>query len=258
MFNLYQIIQGAQGGQAIGNLAQQFGLSPDQADAAVKSLIPALSTGFMTKAAQPGGYGEILGAMGDDQHRQAYADPATAQDPSTQQKGSDIVGSIFGNSAIINQVAEQASRFTGIPAATLEQMLPVIASMAIGGVATTMHNQGMGGLLGQLAGMAEQGGFGKILGQFTGGAQPAGQSDGQPQAGGLGGMFGSILGSFLGGQPGAGQAGATPNAAGMPPAMQAGMDALSKMFQSGVQPVPGQTAGGDLGDQINAILRGKG
>jgi hypothetical protein len=260
VFNLYQIIQGAQGGQAIDNLAQQFGLSPEQADAAVKSLIPALSTGFMTKAAQPGGYGEILGAMGDDQHRQAYADPATAQDPSTQQKGGDIVGSIFGNSAIINQVAEQASRFTGIPAATLEQMLPVIASMAIGGVATTMHNQGMGGLLGQLATMAQQGGFGNILGQFTGGAQPAGAPGGQPQGGGIGGMFGSILGSFLGGagQPGADQAGATPGAAGMPPAMQAGMDALSKMFQPGVQPMPGQTAGGDLGDQISSILRGKG
>ena len=257
MFNLYQIIQGAQGGQAIDNLAQQFGLSSEQADAAVKSLIPALSTGFMTKAAQPGGYGEILGAMGDDQHRQAYADPATAQDPSIQQKGGDVVSSIFGNSAIINQVAEQASRFTGIPAATLVQMLPVIASMVVGGVATTMHNQGMGGLLGQLATMAEQGGFGNILGQFTGGAQPAG-TPGAAQGGGLGGMFGSILGSFLGGagQPGAGQ---TPGAApaGMPPAMQAGMDALSKMFQPGVQPLPGQTPGGDLGDQISSILGGR-
>jgi hypothetical protein len=254
MFNLYQIIQGAQGGQAIDNLAQQFGLSSEQADAAVKSLIPALSTGFMTKAAQPGGYGEILGAMGDDQHRQAYADPNTAQDPSTQEKGGNIVGSIFGNSAIINQVAEQASRYTGIPAATLEQMLPVIASMVIGGVATTMHNQGMGGLLGQLAGMAEQGGFGNILGQFTG-AQP-GATPGAPAGGGLGGMFGSILGSFLGG---ATQPGATPGAAptGMPPAMQAGMDALSKMFQPGVQPLPGQAADGDLGDQISSILGGK-
>jgi hypothetical protein len=251
MFNLYQIIQGAQGCQAIDNLAQQFGLSSDQADSAVKSLIPALSTAFMTKAAQPGGYGEILGAMGDDQHKQAYADPSTAQDPSTQQKGGDIVSSIFGNSAIINQVAEQASRYTGIPAATLEQMLPVIASMVIGGVATTMHNQGMGGILGQLAGMAEQGGLGNILGQFMGGAQAGGAAS-APAGGGLGGMFGSILGGLMGGQP---AAGAAPG--GMPPAMQAGMDALNKMFQPGVQPLPGQTPSGDLGDQISSILDGK-
>ncbi len=209
MFNLYQIIQGAQGGQAINNLAQQFGLSKDQADAAVKSLIPALSTGFMTKGATPGGYGEILGAMGDDQHRQAYADPNVAQDPTTQQKGGNILGSIFGNSGITNQVAEQASRYTGIPAATLVQMLPVIASMVVGGVTTTMHNQGMGGMLGQLATMAEQGGLGSIFGQFAGGASPAGAPAGsQPAGGGLGGMFGSILGSVFGGG-----AQATPGAA---------------------------------------------
>ena len=259
MFNLYQIIQGAQGGQAIDNLAQQFGLSSEQADAAVKSLIPALSTGFMTKAAQPGGTGEILGTMTDDQHKQAYADPNAAQDPTTQQKGGDILGSIFGNSAIIGQVAEQASRYTGIPAATLAQMLPVIASMVIGGVATTMHNQGMGGLLGQLASMAEQGGLGGILGQFTGAGSTASTTGGQAAGagGGLGGMFGSILGSFLGGAGAQPEApGATPGA--VPPAMQAGMDALSKMFQPGVAPLPGQAPGGDLGDQISSILGGKG
>ncbi len=262
MFNLYQIVQGAQGGQAIDNLAQQFGLSREQADAAVKSLIPAISTGFMTKGATPGGYGEILGAMGDDQHRQAYADPSAAQDSSTQQKGSDVLGSIFGNSAIINQVAEQASRFTGIPAATLVQMLPVIASMVVGGVTTAMHNQGMGGLLGQLAGMMQQGGLGGLFGQLAGGSAQSGTTQaGNPgAAGGFGGMFGSILNSvFAGaGQSGAGQPGTAAGApAGMPPGMQAGMDALSKMFQPGVQPLPGQTPDGELGDQISSILGGK-
>jgi hypothetical protein len=262
MFNLYQIMQDAQGGQAINNLAQQFGLTPEQADAAVKSLIPALSTGFVTKAAQPGGYGEILGTMGDDQHRQAYADPAAAQDPDVQQKGGDIVSSIFGNSGIANQIAEQASRYTGIPAATLLQMLPVIASMIVGGVATTMHNQGMGGMLGQLISMAQQGGFGSIFGQFTGGAQqpgggqPNAPQTGSPQAdgGGLGGIFGNILNSVLGGA-GQGQAGGA--GGGVPPMMQAGMDALNKMFQPGVQPPPGHTPDGDLGAEIGSILGGK-
>ncbi len=250
MFNLYQIIQGAQGGQAIDNLAAQFGLSSEQADSAVKSLVPALSSAFMAKAAQPGGYGAILGAMTDDHHKQAYADPDTAQAPETQHKGGDILTNIFGNDAIIQQVAEQASRFTGIPSATLVAMLPVIASMVIGGVATTMHNQGMGGLLGQLAGMAEQGGLGGILGQFTG-AQP-----GAAAPGGLGGLFGGILGGILGGGAPAGAApGGAPGA--VPPAMQAGLDALTKMFQPGVQPARGQAPDGDLADEIGSIFGGK-
>ena len=241
MFNLYQIIQGAQGGQAIDNLARQFGLSRDQADAAVKSLIPALSTGFMTKGATPGGYGDILGAMGDDHHRQAYADAGVAQDPATQQKGGEVLGSLFG-SGIANQVAEQASRFTGIPAATLVQMLPVIASMVIGGVTTAMHNQGMGGLLGQLATMAQQGGLGSIFGQFAGAGPAAGTAPaGGPAGNGLGGIFGSILGSVFGGAaPGAGTAaGGVPPAAlrkrsRRPRAMSAESLASSRCFSPGV------------------------
>ena len=253
MFNLYQIVTGAQGGQAIDNLAQQFGLSHEQADSAVKALVPALSTAFMTKAAQPGGMQQLAGAMTDDQHKQAYADPTVAQDPTTQQKGGAVAGDIFGNNAIVQQVLQQASAYTHIPVATLEQMLPVVISMVMGGVATAMHNQGMGGLLGQLA----NSGLGSILGPF-GGGQAAGQP-GQASGGGLGGMFGSILSSVLGGgQPSTAQAGAgqaAPAQTGMPPAMQAGMEALGKMFQPGVQPHPGQM--GDLGDQISSIMGGK-
>ena len=246
MFNLYQIVTGAQGGKAIDNLAQRFGLSREQADSAVKALVPALSTAFMAKAAHPGGMQEIAGAMTDDEHKAAYADPSAAQAPTTQQKSSDVAGSIFGNSAIVQQVIQQASRFTGLPAATLEQMLPVVVSMVLGGVATAMHNQGLGGWLGQLA----NGGFGNIFGQ-------GGQAG---QAGGLGGMFGNVLGNLFGGQSGAPQPGAEPQAGavpspgsmGFPPAMQAGMEALGKMFQPGV---PGQT--GNLGEQIASILSGK-
>ena len=90
MFNLYQILVAAQGGQALDNLAARFGLSREQADGAVRALIPALSTAFMTKAMHPGGMQEIAGAMSDDQHRQAYADPGIAAAPETDQKGGDV------------------------------------------------------------------------------------------------------------------------------------------------------------------------
>ena len=132
MYNLYQMVTGAQGGQGLESLAQQFGLTRAQADSAVQSLLPALSTAFMTKAAQPGGMGEIAGAMGDDQHRQAYASADPAQQPQTQQKGDAVAGSIFGNSAILDQVVVQAARYTGLPEATLRAMLPVIVSTVLG------------------------------------------------------------------------------------------------------------------------------
>ena len=254
MFNLYQIVTGAQGGQALDNLAQQFGITRAQADSTVQALVPALSTAFLTKAAHPGGMQELASAMTDDQHKQAYADPNAAQDPATQQKSGDIVSSIFGNNAIVQQVIQQAAHYTGVPAATIQQMLPVIVSLVVGGIATVMHNQNLGGVLGQLAG-----GLGGLFGQ-------AGGVPGQAGTGGFGGMLGNILGSFLGGaHPASPQAPTQdpmgtspmggPATGGLPPAMQAGMEALGKMFQPGVAAAPGQT--GDLGDQISSILTGK-
>ena len=259
MFNLYQIVTAAQGGQGLDALASRFGLSREQADSAVKSLVPALSTAFMAKAAQPGGLSEIAGAMSDEGHRQAYADPAAAQDPGVAQKGGAVAGSIFGSSAIVGQVVAQAARYTGIPEATLERMLPVITSMVLGGVASAMHGQGLGGILGQLAG-------GGMFGQFGAGAGQAGTVPG----GSFGGMVGEIFSSMFGaaqqgqaqgpaGAPSGAPGGAAPGAGGLPPMMQAGMDALGKMFQSGVQPQPGQptAAGGNLADEIGSILNGK-
>jgi hypothetical protein len=212
MFNLYQIVQGAQGGQAITNLAQQFDLSSEEAGKAVNSLIPALSTAFLAKASQPGGYAGILAAMNDDQHKQAYAHAAGAENPVARQKGVAIVASLFGTDEITAQVAEQASRFSGVPAAKLLEILPVLASIIIGGTAAAIQNQGVGGVIGQFAGLAGA----NNPGAFTGAG------------------FGSPAGNPFAGFPNAAGPGGAPGVLPqgvMPPAMQAGWDAFTKMFQ---------------------------
>lgn len=262
MFNLYQMVTGAQGGQGLDNLARQFGLTREQTDGAVRALVPALSTAFMTKASQPGGLGAIAKAMTDDTHRQAYADPAVARDPQTEQKGGEVAGSIFGDNAIVEQVVAQAARFTGLPEATLRSMLPVIVSMVVGGVTTAMHGQGLGGMLGQLA----HGGLGGILEQFGGAATGQGAPGNTGGMGSFAGMVGNIMNSFLGGAhpanpqepvpppqagvpPGGAHPGSDP-AAGLPPIVQAGLDMFAKMFQAGVPSSPAQPA--DLGETIDA------
>src|SRR5664279_5637237 len=42
--NLNDIIQAAQGGEGVANLGAQFGLTPEQTQAAVQALMPAFST----------------------------------------------------------------------------------------------------------------------------------------------------------------------------------------------------------------------
>src|SRR5260370_13952506 len=109
MFNLNEILQNAQDGKAIENLAQRFGLSTEQAQAAVHALIPAISAGLLKKAAEPGALGSIIAALNDTTHRASFADPEALRSEDTVQKGKDALNQIFGSSHITHQIAEQAS-----------------------------------------------------------------------------------------------------------------------------------------------------
>jgi hypothetical protein len=216
MFNLYEIVQNAQNGQAIDNLAKQFNISPDEADNAVRALLPGLSTAFMQRAAEPAAFGSVLGALGDQQHAAAFIDATVARSGETTQKGAAALQHLFGSHDASAAIAQHAAGIAGLPPALIQQMAPVIASLVLGGLSKGLANQGWGGVFGQLAAVAGQGGLGSILGsllggapsaqaQPTGGAQTAnpqsnpGASGGNPLDG-LGGL-GSILGSLLGGAP---------------------------------------------------------
>lgn len=225
MFNLNDILQNAQGGQAINNLAKQFGLSPEQAQAAVQALIPALSAGLAKCATQPGALGSIISAIRDPDHQASYSSPAAAQSPTAVQKGNDALSQIFGSSHIVQQIAQQASRVTGLRADLLVQMLPVIASVVLGGLAASLHNQGLGNVLGQLASAVEQGNLGSALGSSAG----------------ITGLLSSVFGSLFGGAK-----------AGDASSLNSGLNALTQMFKSGTLPASVTQSG--LQESIGRIL----
>ena len=257
MFNLNDIIQNAQGGQAIGNLAQQFGLSPQQAQTAISSLLPGLSMGFNNVAQNPGGLGGILGQMLNGANADAFNSPNVAAN--NAQVGGDILGQLFGQGAT-GQLAQQAAQASGVSANILNQMLPVLASIVMGGMFHSMQNQGLGGVLGQLAGAVLRGG------QGMGGAMPGQQPGVQGGLGGTGmGGLGDILGKVFGGG-GMGQTAPAGIPGGLFPqtsqqpgvqgqAIQLGLDTLSKMFQHGTQVAQEHQTG--LQNIFNQMLGGK-
>jgi hypothetical protein len=219
MMNLNDIIQAAQGGQGVANLASQFGLTPEQAQAAVQAMIPAFSTGLQKTAQDPSGLGGLLSQLTGGAHQGSFSDPSQAG--AAAGVGGNVLGQIFGSPQVASQIGQQASQASGVCPQTIQQMMPIVASMLMGGLFHSMNSQGMGGVLGQLASAAAApGGPASTLGQ--GGATSP-----------TGGMFGGMLGSLLGGLMGenASQAGATSHSA----AMQAGLETLTNMFQGGVQ-----------------------
>lgn len=237
MFNLNDIMQAAQGGQGITNLAQQFGMSPAQAQAAVNSLIPALSQGLQSKLGDANGMGSIISAVSQPANQQAFNDPAAAAQ-SGLAAGSNILGSLFGSPNVTQQVAQAAASQTGLRPDVLASMLPVVASMVMGGMFKSMQNQGMGNMLGQLTNAAGgAGGMGNILGQVmnSAGGGMASAPGAAPAAGGLMGMITSLFGGLLGGGATTGAAGATLPGGLNPALVQDGISALTRMMQPGLQ-----------------------
>ncbi|MDR7033057.1 DUF937 domain-containing protein [Mesorhizobium sp. BE184] len=170
MLPLIDMLANAQNGQGIDQLARQFGLSQQQAQTAVEALMPAFSQGLKRNASDPYGVSAFMSALASGQHAKYFEDASKAFSPQGVQEGNGILGHLFGSKDLSRAVAAQASQATGLGQQTLQQMLPVIASMVMGGLFKQSTNQ-----------MQGAGGFG--------GNNPLGQiiEEMMKQSGGMGG-----------------------------------------------------------------------
>ena len=217
MVNLYEILQSAQGGQAMDNLAKQFGLSAAQTQAAVEALLPAFSMGLKRQASEPEAAPNLF-AMMTGPYAEAFEKSysAFAQQATTTQ-GNEALGALFGSKEVSRAIADQAAALSGIGSQILKAMLPALASILMGGLAKSAAAQP------QLQEI-----FGQMMGGMMGNATTAPNPQVQPNPNG-GGLLGAILGSLL--QQGAQQsAPSTPRATAQP-----GTDILGQMFETGQQ-----------------------
>jgi hypothetical protein len=216
---LNDILHSAQGGQAVANLGAQFGLAPEAAEAAVQAMIPVFSAGLTAMAANPAAIGAVLNELASGAHAASYADPS--QTAGASGLGGAVLGQVFGSPQAIDGAVRHVAQVSGVNADTIRAMLPAVASMLMGGLAHSMANQGLSGVLAQLANSAATpGGLGSTV---------------PPAAGSGGGLIGSLIGSMFGGAHGT----ANPEAA----ALAAGFATLSAMFVPGVQVAQAHQAG---------------
>jgi hypothetical protein len=157
------------------DIGRQFGLDEAQTQAAFEALAPVIAAG-MRRNATAGGLTDIIEAL-----QRGGGGSASATD-----FGNVVLGEIFGSKDVSRGVAQQLSAQSGIGAAVLKQLLPIVASIVIGQVAKKALGGGGGG-----------GGLADILGNILGGgSQPA------PRQASSGGGLGDILGEILGGGAG--------------------------------------------------------
>lgn len=145
MPSLFDMLAQAQNGSGMQALAQQYGLSMQQTQSAVEALLPAFSQGLRRNTADPYGLGAFMTAMASGQHAKYFEDATRAFSPQGINEGNGILGHLFGSKDLSRAVAGQAAQATGISQQVLQQMLPALASMMMGGLFKQTTNQLAGG-----------------------------------------------------------------------------------------------------------------
>ena len=181
MADILDVLKAAQGGAAIANLAQRFGLSPQQAERAVAVMAPELAKGFERNMLDQKGLTELTDALSSGHHMRYAEDPSHHASAEAQVDGENILGHLLGSKTGSRQLAAYGQQETGISADVLKQMLPSLATLFMGAVskqgADTL-GQAFGAVPGGLGGLEE------ILRRL-------------PQVGGAGGSGDGGLGDIL-------------------------------------------------------------
>lgn len=220
MMNLFEMMQQAQNGQAMQNLARQYGLSQQQTQAAIEALLPAFSMGLQRQTQDPYAFGSLAQMMTASPFGRIFDANGDGIPDNARSAGTDVLSQIFGSKEVSNAVAAQAAATSGVGQAVLKQMLPVIAAMVMGGLTKSMQSNGLGGILGQFSEM--------MRGQMPG-MQPAPPPQPANPANPLEAILGSLFGN--GQAPAGGQTqGGGPFGGGQMPGGQMGMDQMGGMF----------------------------
>jgi len=188
--NIVDIIQSAQGGQLIENLSNRFGLATWQTQSAVEALLPALVAALRKAAEAPESLRPVIDAANDAAHRAAFESAEDAHSQASVEGGDAIVAHLFGSASAAGEVSQLAARESGLRADVLQRLLPILVSVAAGGLGSTLERQGVGAAFGHPAEQpapaptppAPSGGWLSVLFGALFGSKPAPQPQAAPPA----------------------------------------------------------------------------
>jgi hypothetical protein len=159
------------------SMANELGVSENQAASGAEALIPAILGGFKRQAqAQPTGLeglGGMLGQLGGG----GLLDQVLAPQPTDLSRGDEVLGQIFGSRDVSRTVAQNAASQSGLDPALLKKMLPMLAMLVAGFMA---KQQGAEASL--QADAPAGGGLGDLLGGLLGGGRAPAAGSGMPGA----------------------------------------------------------------------------
>lgn len=135
MPTMQALLAQSQHGEATNLLARAYDLTPEQTEAAVAALLPAISMGLKRATATPEGLGELFDVAARQPSLYAmYDDPDAALSPAGVAAGNAVLSKLFGSPEASRAVAAQAQQLSGVGGAILEKILPVLVGMLLSGL----------------------------------------------------------------------------------------------------------------------------
>ena len=158
-------------------MARELGISESDAARGAAALTPAILGGFKKQAqSQPTGL-EGLGGLLNQLGGGSLLDNVLGPQATDVSRGNEVLGQIFGSKDVSRTVAANASSQSGLDTGVLKKMLPMVAMMIAGYMASSRG----GGATGPAA---SGGGLGELLGGLLGGGRSA-----APGGGGIASML---------------------------------------------------------------------
>ncbi len=153
--DLLKVLMESAGSGGIASLGSQFGLNQDQTTKVLGQLLPALGRGMQRNVEAASGLEGLINGLRTGNHQRYLEDPSVLQTADAVNDGNSILGHIFGSKDVSRNVAAHAESQTGISAALIKKMLPMVAAMAMGALSKQTNNGRQlqadgGGLLGSL------------------------------------------------------------------------------------------------------------
>ena len=185
---LYEVIAGAQDGQAIQNLARAANVEPERLDVAIQTALPEFSYALERNTLSRGGLADLVEALGDGHHEVILDNPAALADPRIVHDGNEILGYVLGSKDRSRAVASQAAQAAGLSDSLIRMLMPYIAQMVMGAIAKWAKG-GLGDVIQKIPG-GQTGGMGGGQGGGGGGGFPFPMPQGQPRSSNRGGGMG--------------------------------------------------------------------
>lgn len=154
------IIESAQSGEAMANLARQFGITEEQARAAAKAVLPELAHAIERNTLSRGGLADLVHALGQGHHEAILEAPQYWRDPRVAADGEAVATHILGSEARVDALSARAARFSGLGEGVIRMLLPILAQMLMGAISRYAKG-GLGDILSKLPGSMSGSGGGR-------------------------------------------------------------------------------------------------